>query len=99
MASWCGHTNVVDVLLKAGADVNEACTEVLLLLLILVFIRLLIINFVCCANVICTLAHGNIHKGSINATIEFLLLLQQLCDVCFFQNGKILLIAVTYSSP
>ena len=37
MASECGHTNVVDVLLKAGADVNENVAEVLLLLLILVF--------------------------------------------------------------
>ena len=54
MASQYGHTNVVDVLLKAGADVNEACAEVLLLLLILVFIRLLIINFVCHAHVIYT---------------------------------------------
>ena len=28
VASECGHTDVVDVLVKAGADVNQPCTKV-----------------------------------------------------------------------
>ena len=30
VASECGYTDVVDVLVKAGADVNQPCTKVCL---------------------------------------------------------------------
>ena len=53
MASLYGHTAIVDILVKAGVDVNQASTEVILLL----FDKSIITDSLCCVHVISTFEH------------------------------------------